>query len=91
MQDDASGGLDVTLLVAVAALAPARVEYSLDRRCPQQSLNPLGKRPLDHILHVFVAAGARAARSFSCGGRAKKKVAGTLQKCEKLRPAISTL
>ena len=32
MQDDASGGLDVTLLVAVAALAPARVEYSLDRR-----------------------------------------------------------
>ena len=91
MQDDASGGLDVTLLVAVAALTTARVEYSLDRRCPQQSLNPLGKRPLDHILHVFVAAGARAARSFSCGGRAKKKVAGTLQKCEKLRPAISTL
>ena len=27
MQDDASGGLDVTLLVAVAALAPARLEY----------------------------------------------------------------
>ena len=34
MQGDASGGLDVTLLVAVAALAPAHVEYSLDRRCP---------------------------------------------------------
>ena len=31
MQGDASGSLDVTLLVAVAALAPARVEYSLDR------------------------------------------------------------
>ena len=47
MQGDASGGLDVTLLVAVAALAPARVEYSLDGRCPQQSVNPLGKRPLE--------------------------------------------
>jgi len=32
MQGDASGGLDVTLKVAVAALAPTRVEYSLDRR-----------------------------------------------------------
>ena len=92
MQGDASGGLDVTLKVAVAALAPARVEYSLDRRCPQQSLNPLGKRPLDHILHVFAAAGARAARSlFFMRGGAKKKVAGALQKCERLRPAISTL
>tara|TARA_B100000767_G_scaffold146566_1_gene138125 strand:+ start:379 stop:534 length:156 start_codon:yes stop_codon:yes gene_type:complete len=28
---------------------------------------------------------------FHAGGGAKKKVAGTLQKCEKLRPAISTL
>ena len=63
-------------VVAVAALAPARVEYSLDRRCPQQSLNPLGKRPLDHILHVFAAAGARAARSFSCGGARKKRSLG---------------
>ena len=92
MQGDASGGLDVTLKVAVAALAPTRVEYSLDRRCPQQSLNPLGKRPLDHILHVFAAAGAvEQPDHFHAGGGAKKKVAGTLQKCEKLRPAISTL
>ena len=73
MQDDASGGLDVTLLVAVAALTTARVEYSLDRRCPQQSLNPLGKRPLDHILHVFVAAGAQESQIlFMRGGREKK-------------------
>ena len=92
MQGDASGGLDATLKVAVAALAPTRVEYSLDRRCPQQSLNPLGKRPLDHILHVFAAAGARAARSFSCGGgREKKGRCGTVQKFERLRPAIPTL
>ena len=73
MQGDASGGLDVTLKVAVAALAPTRVEYSLDRRCPQQSLNPLGKRPLDHILHVFAAAGAQGSQIlFMQGGREKK-------------------
>ena len=91
MQGDASGSLDVTLLVAVAALAPARVEYSLDRRCPQQSLNPLGKRSFDHILHVFAAAGAQGSQILFMRGSAKKKVAGKLQKCEKLRPATPTL
>ena len=91
MQGDASGGLDVTLLVAVAALAPAHVEYSLDRRCPQQSLNPLGKRSLDHILHVFAAAGAQGKPDpFHAGGR-EKKVAGKLQDCERLRPATPSL
>ena len=39
MQGDASGGLDVTLKVAVAALAPARVENSLDRRLTEPSPN----------------------------------------------------
>ena len=91
MQGDASGGLDVTLKVAVAALAPTRVEYSLDRRCPQQSLNPLGKRPLDHIPHVFVAAGAQGSQILFMRGGREKKVAGKLQKCERLRPATPTL
>ena len=74
MQDDASGGLDVTLLVAVAALAPARLEYYLHRRCRQQSLvtNCLGKRSLDHILHGVAAAGAQGSRIRFMRGARKK-------------------
>ena len=54
MQGDASGGLDVTLLVAVAALAPARVECSFDRRCPQQSVNPLRTAVIDfHNIELY--------------------------------------
>ena len=72
MQGDASGGLDVTLLVAVAALAPARLEYYLHRRCRQQSLNCLEKRSLDHILHGFAAAGAQGSRILFMRGARKK-------------------
>ena len=88
MQDDASGGLDVTLLVAVAALTTARVEYSLDRRCPQQSLNPLGKRPLDHILHVFVAAGAQESQILFMRGGARKK--RSLLRCKSVKDCART-
>jgi len=91
MQGYASGGLDVTLKVAVAALALARVKYSLDRRCPQQSLNPLGKRPLDHIASRFRRRRRSSSLIIFMRGGSKKKVAGTLQKCERLRAAISTL
>jgi hypothetical protein len=50
-----------------------------------------GKRLFDHILHIFAAAGAQDGWIPFVGGRAKKKVAGTLQNCEKLQPITPTL
>ena len=69
------------LLVAVAALAgwPELATTSIAGALSSHSV-PLGKRLFDHILHVFAAAGTSGAGSFSCGGGAKKKVAGESQK-----------
>ena len=64
MQGDASGGLDVTLKVAVAALAPARVKYGftpLIAGVLSSHSILLENAPLITLLHVFAAAGARAA------------------------------
>ena len=62
------------LLVAIAALAgqPELATTSIAGALSSHS-DPLGKRLFDHILHVFVAAGAsRKPDPFHAGGREKK-------------------
>ena len=74
--------------VAVAALA-GRAELATTSIAGALSSHsaPLGKRLFDHILHIFAAAGALGCQILFTRGRAKKKVVGESQKCEKLRPA----
>ena len=74
--------------VAVAALAgrPELATTSIAGALSSHSA-PLGKRLFDHILHIFAAAGAPGCQILFTRGRAKKKVVGESQKCEKLRPA----
>ena len=77
--------------VAVAALAgrPELATTSIAGALSSHSA-PLGKRLFDHILHIFAAAGALGCQILFTRGRAKKKVVGESQKCEKLRPAAPT-
>ena len=92
MQGDASRGLDVTLKVAVAALAPARVKYTpLIAGVLSSHSILLENAPLITFFTFSPPQALEQPDHFHAGGGAKKKVAGTLQKCEKLRPAISTL
>ena len=67
-------------MVAVAALAPARVEYSLDRRCPQQSQSShsilLENAPLITFFMFSPPQALEQPDHFHAGGARKKRSLG---------------
>ena len=70
---------------------PDRVGYYLDRRCLDQSLKSSWKMPLLITFPTFSPPQALKMVGSFVGGGARKKVAGTLQNCKKMRPITITL